>query len=251
MRSNALAGPAGLVADKTLDAEACALAWLLIEGGVPLVVAGSASTEVRAEIAAALLEAVPGRAWVLLDADETPLTTEHLGALIKGGVGLGVTLGARDLKAVLERLSPVDGLPADAIRRLGIVVIVESTGSGTRVVAMHFLRPTERDARGHVQRRPPAVLATWDPDADAHEHFAWGVTPELADRVDRAQADFEERQRDRATFIAQEAKRRRAWPDAAREYLADEPPRVAAPEHETAKPSLFSGGLTDPDSHQH
>jgi hypothetical protein len=242
---------AGLAAAKTLDAEACALVWLLMEGGVPLVVAGPASASVRAEVAAALLEAVPDRPWVLLDADETPLTTEQLAAIIVGGVGLGVTLAAHDLRSVLDRLSPAGGLPEDAVRRLGLVVIVESREEGTRVVAMHFLRPTERDAQGHVQRRPPAVLATWDRDTDAHEHFAWGVTPELADRVDRAQADLEERQRDRAAFITSAADERSAWPDAAREYLAAEPPRVPAPEHESAKPSPFGGGLTDSDPNRH
>lgn len=240
-----------LVTEGILDAEACALAWLLLEGGVPLVVAGSAPAEVRASVAASLLDVVPGRPWVLFDADDTALSTERLGAVIAGGVALGITLGARDLKATLERMSGRDGLPEDAVRRLGLFLIVESTGRGTRVVAMHFLRPTERDAQGHVQRRPPAVLATWDPDIDAHDHFAWGVMPELADRVDRSQADLEDRQRERAAFIIAAGEQARTWSDVVGGYLAAEPPRVPAPERERARPSPFEGGLTDPDQHIH
>jgi hypothetical protein len=69
-------------------------------------------------------------------------------------------------------------------------------------VAAHYLRPVERDGHGHLQRRPPAVLATWDAKHADFEHFAWGVTPELASRVGRTQADFERRQAGRARFLA-------------------------------------------------
>jgi hypothetical protein len=58
-------------------------------------------------------------------------------------------------------------------------------------VAAHYIRPTARDEHGHVQRLGPAVLATWDPDQDHFEHFAWGITPELALRVDRRPGDLE------------------------------------------------------------
>ena len=53
-----------------------------------------------------------------------------------------------------------------------------------------------------MQRRAPAVLAAWDSENAAWEHYAWGIMPELADRIDRSQADLEQRQIDRAGFLA-------------------------------------------------
>ena len=69
------------------------------------------------------------------------------------------------------------------------------------MLAAHYLRPTERDPQGHIQRRPPAVLATWVAETDTFDHFAWGMTPELADLVDRTQASFEELQSSRAAAL--------------------------------------------------
>ena len=72
-------------------------------------------------------------------------------------------------------------------------MVVEGTADDSaRCAVMHYLRPTERDGQGHIQRRPPAVLSAWDDATSAFEDYAWAVTPELADRVDRSQADFEE-----------------------------------------------------------
>ena len=58
-------------------------------------------------------------------------------------------------------------------------------------MAAHYVRPTARDEHGHTQRLGPAVLATWDAATDRFEHFGWGITPELARRVDRKAGDFE------------------------------------------------------------
>ncbi|MFV2065025.1 MAG: hypothetical protein ACC726_16165 [Chloroflexota bacterium] len=154
---------AQLVQDRTLDAELAALLWLLADGGTPLVVSGRASLEDRSAIAGAILSASPSRAWTLLDADHEALTTEQLSATMRGGVGLGLTLDARDLRTVMSRLEgQPGGLPADAVRRLGVVLVAERADAGLRSPAVHYLRQAERDAQGHVQRRPPAVLATWD-----------------------------------------------------------------------------------------
>jgi hypothetical protein len=232
----------------TLDARSVALVWLLVDGGVPLIVAGPASPESRASLAARLLALDPGRTWVVLDAAVEAITSERLTALLRGGSGVGISVEADDLEGVLQQLG-VD-LPEDAVRRLGVVVIAEETAQGLRCTVVHYLRPTERDAQGHLQRRPPAVLAAWDERGDVFEDYAWGITPELADRVDRSQADLEERQADRARFLAgltpgdDYAERVGA-------YLATEPPRVPAPEHVPAAPSPFSGGLTDPDLGPH
>jgi hypothetical protein len=241
-----------LLQDGVVDPNLAALSWLLVEGGVPLVVAGRAELRSRAGLAAALLAVDPSRDWTLLDADEESLGAERLAAMLRGGVALGVTLAAADLEAVLARFAAM-GLPEDGVRRLGLVVILEETERGLRCTSIHYLRPTERDGQGHLQRRPPAVLSAWDADTDTHEEYAWGITPELADRVDRSQADLEERQRDRARFLATlpPGDVPVPQPERVRAYLAGEPERVPAPAHEPAKLSRFRGGLLDADEHVH
>ncbi len=199
-----------LVADGIMDAELSALSWLLVEARVPLTVIGAASRESRERVARALLGVPPDAPWLLMDADHERPGLTSLGARIRGGVRVGISLHALDLRDALDRLSaPPDGLPEDAVRRLGVVLVVAdvpTTSVGpvsdrVRVLAAHYLRPTERDPEGHVQRRPPAVLATWVAEADAFDHFAWGLTPELADLVDRTQASFEELQSSRAAAL--------------------------------------------------
>jgi hypothetical protein len=261
-------GLVDLVREGVVDAELGALLWLLVEGGVPLVVTGTVPASARSAVAGAVLGAPPGRPWALLDADESVPSAERLAAVLQGGLGLGVSLATAGLRDLLARLTmPPHGLPEDAVRRLGVVLVLAGTDSAAaaagdearlgegsvrlerlRAAAVHYLRPTERDAEGHVQRRPPAVLATWDPRAGAFEHFAWGITPELADRVDRSQADLERRQADRAAFLARVA---RSGPLPAveverrvLEHLAAEPPREPAPPHEPPRPPA-PGGLTD------
>lgn len=246
---------AGFVAARTLDPAQAALAWLLVEGGVPLLVIGAAPVEHRAAIAGAVVSFDQQRPWVVLDADVEVPTLPRLAALLRGGTSLGLLLSAVDLQAALDRLErPPIGLPEDAVRRLGVVMVVEGTADGSaRCTVMHYLRPTERDGQGHIQRRPPAVLSAWDDATAAFEDYAWAVTPELADRVDRSQADFEDRWRDRARFLAEAAaacdRAARGQADVIRRYLAGEPPRTPAPAHPGARPSPLRGGLTDP--HQH
>jgi hypothetical protein len=245
-----------LVVARTMDPQPASLLWLLAEGGVPVTSIGSASVEDRSAVAAAILGSDPSRGWLLLDADDQMPGTEQLAATLRGGVGLGVTLTSRDLRSAMSKLQrQPDGLPEDAVRRLGMVVVVERKPAGLRLPAVHYLRPSERDAQGHIQRRPPAVLATWDSDADHMDDFAWGITPELADQVDRSQADLEERRQSRALFlVAQVAESPVApheWDERVLEHLAAEPARVKAPQHEPAKPSPFGGGPTDSEGHLH
>jgi hypothetical protein len=149
---------------------------------------------------------------VVIDADERPLTLEQLGALIRGGVALGIALAAPDLEGVVARLTEgPSGMPEDAVRRLGVVLVIEEVdaavrigeaGAAVRVRVAHYLRPTERDGHGHIQRRPPAVLGAWDPSRDAVEDYSWAVTPELAEAVGRTQADLEERRHERSELLA-------------------------------------------------
>jgi archaeal flagellar protein FlaI len=124
------------------------------------------------------------------------------------GYGLAATIHADSLDEVFDELSrPPVSLGDDELSRLGIVLILRPVGDGLRrVVAAHYVRPTARDEHGHVQRLGPAVLATWEPDHDRFEHFAWGVVPELAVRVGRRPGDFEveaERRRDYLAGLAE------------------------------------------------
>ena len=67
-----------------------------------------------------------------------------------------------DLMATAIDSTP--GLTEDELRALGLVVVL---GADDRIHAAHLLRPVERDGAGHLQRRPPAVLAARDPSGGA------------------------------------------------------------------------------------
>jgi energy-coupling factor transporter ATP-binding protein EcfA2 len=136
------------------------------------------------------------------------------------GYGLGATIHAESLEEVLAELgAPEVGLTSDELSRLGIVLVMRawrdrSTGEPLRrVVAAHYVRPVVRDAAGHVQRPGPAVLATWDPAADRFEDFAWGVVPELAERVGRRAGDFEAERTRRADYLSGLVRAGMATPD--------------------------------------
>ncbi|MEA2677945.1 MAG: hypothetical protein QOJ81_2086 [Chloroflexota bacterium] len=149
-----------------LDPGVAALLWLLAEYGLPLTVASpdrAAAERTRAAIVAA---AGTGRAARLAPA---------------GGVML-----ADSLEGVL-RLLGGDVALNDATRDLGLVVIHD----GRRVRRVHYVRPVERDGAGHLQRRPPAVLADWNEPADKIDDFSWAVTDELADRTGLTREELE------------------------------------------------------------
>jgi len=109
------------------------------------------------------------------------------------GYGLAATIHADSLDEVFDALrQPPVRLADDELSHLGVVLVLRRVGAGRRrVVAAHYVRPVARDQHGHLQRLGPAVLATWDPAVDGFEHFGWGITPELALRVDRRAGDFE------------------------------------------------------------
>ena len=109
------------------------------------------------------------------------------------GYGLAATMHADSLDGVFEALRPPPvRLADDELSHLGVVLVMRRVdGDRRRLVAAHYVRPVARDTHGHIQRLGPAVLATWDPSTDSFEHFAWGITPELAMRVGRRAGDFE------------------------------------------------------------
>ena len=235
-----------LLRDSAIDAELGALASMLVEARVPVIVAGDIDATIRARVLDAFLAALPddvrridlagptedfawlpeaealgwrsdgptpGRPAIEPATAETAvvvagdLTPEGAGVTWAGvvriavravslGYGLAGTIAAPSLEAVLAQLRAAPTrLTEDELSRLGLVVIVEPQPDAPerlpRVLAAHHLRPVARDMHGHVQKLGPAVLATWDDRAGRFEHFAWGVTPELAMRTGRHAGDFE------------------------------------------------------------
>lgn len=184
--------PAQLVAAGVLDARLAALLRLLADAGVPLIVSGNGPVDLATAMA-------PDRRWDVIEPGG--LWGEALVERVRG-LRVGQTFVAtarsdslRDLMALLGSA----GLGDDEIRALGVAVFLDPSG---RVAAAHYLRPAERDVGGHVQRRPPAVLAARDPSTGELEDFSWAITPELAVRVGSTQAEFEERIASLARSIA-------------------------------------------------
>jgi hypothetical protein len=235
----------GLVATRLLDPAVAALTWLLVERGVPILVAASDGT-VGAELLDALVAALPedrrpdatapaagGRlvrvAGTLTAATPPGLMRAAL-AVTTGRSGLAAVVEAADLAGVLDVLAR-QGLTDDERSFLGIVLVIdrpgESSGGEPRVVAAHYLRPVMRDAGGHPRRERPAVLATWDPRGDRWEDFAWGITPDLAERCRLRAGDFDAERERRATLLANLAARGAADPGsfaaAARRLALDSP----------------------------
>ena len=252
-----------LLRNGVLDADLAALASMLVEARVPVVVAGGPGgepgTRARAAVLDALLASLPPEtrriplagptedfAWLPeaeslgwradgptpgRDAIEpvTPADTvieagdlgrDDGGATWAGvvriavravslGYGLAATIAAESLESLrgVLRAAPFR-LSEDELSRLGLVVVLARRSDDAadpglpRVAAAHYVRPVARDMHGHIQKLGPAVLATWDAPAGRFEHFAWGVTPELALRTGQRAGDFElehERRREALT----------------------------------------------------
>jgi hypothetical protein len=184
-----------LVAGGMLDAELAALVWVLVEADVPLVVGAPGD---RLAAGAQLLRGILGS--IRPDPREAPgldLPLDRMAAwqLVRGGRPGGL-LAATSLDELRRGLAgPPVRLSSQELTFLGCVLVLgpaddQPTGR-LRVVAAHYLRPLARDAHGHAQELPPAVLATWDPRLQRYEHFAWGVIPEIALRLERKAGDLE------------------------------------------------------------
>lgn len=224
---------ATLVAARLLDAPLAALAWILVERGVPILVAGrdptTAASLLDALVAALPADrrpggAAPGEAGRLVRVSTTLATDSPPGVLraalaaTSGRSGLAVAVAADNLEGVLAVLRR-QGLVDDEIAFLGVVLVVGAPESGApegggqddadmgaapraRLVAAHYLRPVVRDAGGHTRRLAPAVLATWNPATAAWEDFAWGIVPDLAERIRMRPGDLEAERERRAAALA-------------------------------------------------
>ena len=178
-----------------LDAELAALAWLLVEGGIPLVVVAPPGRQgAGLDLARGILASVrpdPADADGLAAGLDRPLAWALVHGHRPGAVMAGTSL--EDLRNELAR--PPIRLSEDELSFLGCVLVLgapEGRPAGRlRVIAAHYVRPLARDAHGHAQLLPPAVLATWDTRLERYEHFAWGVLPEIAARLGRKAGDLE------------------------------------------------------------
>lgn len=240
MPSPDLARPlAERVAAGALDAPFAALAWLLLEGGVPVLVAGCDPVG-RTALADALADALPEarrpgtapggdrlvRVAGTVDAATPPGILRAALAATTGRSGLLATLDAADLAGVLDLVAR-QGLTTDEASFLGVVLVVGAaadpagadpagpadagpTGDGAagdvydgaaRVTIAHYLRPVVRDAGGHPRHLGPAVLVAWDPATGSWEDFAWGIGPDLAERCRMRPGDFEAERARRAALV--------------------------------------------------
>lgn len=201
-----------LVRRGTVDAELAALLWLLVEGRIPVVVA--APEELLADgTAGGVLRGIlaslrPDLGLAAIDAAElaAPLKARSARALIHGESPGGVAW-ASSLQGLRDELgsAPPAGLSDDELSFLGCVLVLEpdapppvtaadpamAPAPVVRVTAAHYVRPLHRDEHGHPQLLGPAVLATWDTNRQAFEHFAWGVLPEIAARLGRKAGDLD------------------------------------------------------------
>ena len=118
------------------------------------------------------------------------------------GYGLLATAGGAGLDDVIATLGdPSVGTDEDERSRLGVVLVLDES----RVMAAHYVRPVALDPHGHVQRLPPAVLATWNSATERWDHFAWGVLAELGARIGRTSLELEGEQGRRASALADRA----------------------------------------------
>jgi hypothetical protein len=189
-----------LVGSGLLDAELAAVVWLLVEGGVPLVVAVPTGRLVAGgQLLRGVLLSVRGESG---RAGEAAMALDRPGAwqLVRGGRA-GAVIAAASLEEVRNHLArPPFLLSSQELTFLGCVLVLDPrddpprerrAAGALRVTAAHYVRPLARDAHGHAQELPPAVLATWDARLGRYEHFSWGVLPEIAARLGRRAGDVE------------------------------------------------------------
>ena len=184
----------GLIAGATLDADLAALLWVLVEGDVPIVVATPDGRVLAGvELAGAVLRSVRSDA---AGAGIAAATERTVAGELVHGQRPALVIEAPSLEALRTALAAAPyRLSEQELSFLGCVLVL-GTGGGRasgrlRVIAAHYVRPLARDAHGHAQLLPPAVLATWDERLGRYEHFDWGVLPEIAARLGRRTGDLE------------------------------------------------------------
>ncbi len=166
----------------TLDAELAALTSILVERGLPLVVAAASGS--RAGGSSGLEAADALRQALLACLVPAPGARTPSALTVDGG----------SLESVLVRIPTLslDSVDESGARVAIVAVLATDDEADTwRAAAVHLLRAPLRDAHGHVQRQGPAVLSTWDGASRRFEHFSWAVLAELALLVDERAGDLE------------------------------------------------------------
>ncbi|MFP5343865.1 MAG: hypothetical protein ACLGIJ_13245 [Candidatus Limnocylindria bacterium] len=222
---------AALVREHLLDAELAATAWILVEGGVPAIVAGTSPTA-RRLLDALLAGVAPDAQLVQLtgagedfawlpQASELgwashpasgprdgrplqPASTRLVADFAEDGTwGERARIAVRAASIGYALAAAIDADSLETVFRTLRAAPIHVTDdeltrlglvlvvAEERVSAAHYVRPLARDEHGHVQRLGPAVLATHDPGTDRFEHFGWGITPELAARLGVRAGDLE------------------------------------------------------------
>jgi hypothetical protein len=171
---------ADLVSTGGLPGDLAALVVVLVEHGLPLVVAAR-----NRDHAAGIRQAFTSE--VLAD--------QPTRDAVAGGVVIGQSL--EDVLRVLgaghglghdgEGHEHDAGVPDEA-RDLGVVLVL----GADRLAVAHYVRPVERDGAGHLQRRPPAVLGAWNDTAHDFDDFWWALTDELATRAGLTRPELED-----------------------------------------------------------
>jgi hypothetical protein len=208
----------GWIRSGTLDAELAALASIMIESGLPLVVAAPNESRASGWSGGEVRDAL---GHTLLACGLAPVPNTRTAA--------PVAVDAGSLESVLARMPLLSQDAVDeAGARVAIVVVLgaDALDDTWRVTAAHLLRPLLRDGHGHLQRQGPAVLATWDPFIRRFEHFSWAVLAELAVLIARRAGDLESDIVARTDLLAGLVAHRVEDPGAIR--LAIEAARVAA-----------------------
>jgi hypothetical protein len=155
----------------------------MAESATPVVVAAEERDDAE-EFRHALADVtVPGAGLAGVGLAGAGLAGSGLADVVFPGRAIGAATSLEDVITVTAGQAEGD-LP-DAARDLGVVVILRRLDGGrrARVASAHYVRPIERDGAGHIQRRPPVLLAAWNEDSKRLDHFAWGSVDELATRA--------------------------------------------------------------------
>lgn len=226
-----------LVGDGVADAEFLAHASLLVDAGVPIIVAGpTPSLTARVAESFALASPVPGAAGV---GGEITVEGDHGFEWLADPKGIGCVdpragsaprsprTSRLRIKGLLSALDPSTARTALRALGRGFPAIVEASATDLATLLERLRsdphRLPEGDVRGlglvaildesrlvaaHLlhageagERRAPTLLAVWDPSARRWDDFAWAFAPEAAQRCGLSQPEYESRRQARLSIL--------------------------------------------------
>jgi len=218
---------AQIIALHSVDAKTVALAWLLLEHGASLTVAGPTapvpgagkSTTLHALLQflpegsavaymsgkyetfafTSLPDSNPGNTYALCNEISDHQTTYMWGAvarrylmLLSQGYHIATSVHADTIDDVLHLYQHDLRLRVEDVRRLGLIIntglVVQAKAQHRRWLTTHFLRP-QLDCK-HADAITPLLLSRWNKSNDTFEHADAPILDELADWVGLAPKDF-------------------------------------------------------------